>query len=111
MLCVLIFIYKNNYFQPLVLTSTPKGIKENVSRRHLRRRTKFLHDQIFTTAGATKLSLLGQTSALVKRFPQAERETILKEAQLSSATITSEAMVALKADMGVPWEKMKTMAR
>ena len=63
-----------------------------------------------TSAGSSKQSLMRQAGALLKSFRE-EREQILKEAKITSVQISAEAMVALKADMGIPWEKLKTMAR
>lgn len=61
--------------------------------------------------GGKAENALKQTSHLLKSFRHEDRIEILKNSNISSVAITPEAMVALKVDMGIPWEKMKTMAR
>ena len=62
-------------------------------------------------SGESKTSLLEQTASLIKVFSQEDRQDILRKAKISIIEITPEEMVALKADMGIPWEKLKTMSR
>ena len=62
-------------------------------------------------AGKDLPSICSQTSALMRTFTEDDRLHILKEANIGSTEISAEAMVALKADIGVPWIKLKTMAR
>ena len=63
------------------------------------------------STGTSNTSLVEQTASLVKSFGENERQKILKKANISAVEITPEEMVALKANMGVPWEKLKTMSR
>ena len=63
------------------------------------------------STGTANTSVVEQTASLVKSFGENERQKILKKANISAAEITSEEMVALKANMGAPWEKLKTMSR
>ena len=62
-------------------------------------------------SGESKTSLLEQTAPLIKVFSQEDRRDILRKAKISITETTPEEMVALKADMGMPWEKLKTMSR
>ena len=47
----------------------------------------------------------------MKSFEESDRKEILQNSNISTTNITSEEMVALKADLGLPWEKLKAMAR
>ena len=40
-----------------------------------------------------------------------KKHDILEKAGIYPAVITPENMVAMKADLGIPWEKLKCMAR
>ena len=100
-------------FQPFVITSTPKAIKDStkVSNKTLNNRKKLILDQMKTSSGESTGSLIKQTAVIIKSFGKEERQLVLEKANISAKEITSEEMVALKADMGVPWEKLKTMSR
>ena len=64
-----------------------------------------------TSSGESKGSLIQQTAVIIKSFCKEERQLVLQKANINAKEITPEEMVALKADMGVPWEKLKTMLR
>ena len=100
-------------FQPYIFTSTPKHIKESdkVSKRTLKNRQIVLTNTLNVTAGSSSAAHVKQTGELIKSFDEINRQEILKLANISAAEITAEEMVALKADMGVPWTKLKTMSR
>ena len=96
-----------------MLSSTPKAIQssENVCKKILRNRTKFVTNQIDLCASSSKKSVLVQTTALLKRVDIDERSYILEKANIPRAELTSDVLVAMKADMGIPWEKLKVMSR
>ena len=100
----------STFLQPLVLTSTPKAMKssEEASKRTVQRRTSFLKRQLKLTSGDSSAT---QTCALLKSFHKEERQTILKEGNLSSNYISPQDMVTLKSTLGIPWEKLKTIGR
>ena len=75
------------------------------------RRNKYIKSQIEATSGSNKEDILIQTSKLVKSFDEEARVTILRNANISPVEIDAETMVAMKVDMGIPWEKLKTMSR
>ena len=52
-----------------------------------------------------------QSAAILKSLPKDERQAILKEGNIISNEISAADVVALKASLGVPWEKLKTMGR
>jgi len=64
-----------------------------------------------TCSGASKDAVSVQTGKLVKSFDVEQRTEIIKNAQIPSASIPEDALVAMKVDMGIPWEKLKTMSR
>ena len=96
-----------------MLTSTPNAIKkgEDVVSRTIIKRNKFIMNQLQTSAGSSKASILVQTKKLIKSFNEDGRRYILIAANISPHEISAEEFVAMKADIGVPWEKLKTMAR
>ena len=96
-----------------MLVSTPKSVQgsSSASKKTLQNRSKFLQNQMETFAGSSKDDLAVQTGSLLKSYGEKERELILKTSQIKSIEILPKTMVAMKLDMGIPWEKMKTMAR
>ena len=101
------------FIQPLVLTSTPKPIKlsTEASKRTLRNRSKFLKHHLQTASGNSTEAIMLQTGTLIKNFDSEERQKILATANINPVEISADAMVAMKSDLGIPWEKLKTMTR
>ena len=64
-----------------------------------------------TVAGDSAKGLTIQTAQLVKSFNSEERQEILKCGNIPSAEISPEKMVALKANLAIPWGKLKTICR
>ena len=77
----------------------------------MKRRNNFISRQLEETAGSSTAAKIKQTAVLLKSFDECERTKILEVANVGQAEINAEEMVALKADIGIPWEKMKIMAR
>ena len=63
------------------------------------------------STGGSSNSLVEQASKLVKTFPETDREIILRQANVPSPQISAEAMISMKVDIGIPWEKLKKMGR
>ena len=63
------------------------------------------------SAGSSSTAIMKQSSVLLKSFEEEERKEILQNVNIGVTEITAEEMVALKSDMGLPWEKIKTMSR
>ena len=103
---------KNFLFQPLVLTSTPKPIKisSDASKRTIYNRNKFLKSQLEITSGSQDSAIL-QTGELFKSFGTEERKVILEKVHIKPAEIFAYRLVAMKTDVGIPWEKLKTISR
>ena len=72
---------------------------------------KFFMSQLNNTCGNTEKTSVVQTSKLLKSFEEDHRKNILMKAGIFVADITPKEMVAMKVDMGLPWEKVKCMAR
>ena len=90
--------------------STPKAVKSSAecSKRTIQRRNNLLRKQIeFATSSSPPL----QTSYLVKSFGKSEQKELAENIGIGKVEITPEEMVALKAKLGIPWEKLKTMGR
>ena len=96
----------------MTFTPTPAALKDSteVSKRTIQRRSKFLKEQINFVSGSAKATSL-QTGAIIKSMTTDKREEILKMGNIKSVEIDAEKMVAMKAHLGLPWEKMKVMAR
>ncbi|XP_057308721.1 uncharacterized protein LOC130647029 [Hydractinia symbiolongicarpus] len=95
------------------MTSTPTPTKESdiASTKTIQNRTKFLKNQLIATSGKTKNVIIKQTGKVVKSFSSNDRQSILSNANNPQAEIDAESLVAMKVDMGIPWEKLKTMGR
>ena len=63
------------------------------------------------TSGETTESFNTQASSFIKSLDVEQRQIILKDAKIPSVDIPEDTMVAMKVDMGIPWEKLKTMSR
>ena len=48
---------------------------------------------------------------MLKSYDNEEAFKILKKANIGTMDLNVEKMIALKAGMGIPWNKLKTMAR
>ena len=105
--------YKHSisYFQPLVLSSTPIAYKDSskVSNKTLQGRSNFVKKELSICSGndGTK----NQAAHLIQSFGQGKRENILKLANILPFEVDAETMVAMKVDLGIPWEKLKNISR
>ena len=71
----------------------------------MKRRNNFISRQLEETAGSSTAAKIKKTAVLLKGFDECERTKILEVANVGQAEINAEEMVALKAVMGIPWEK------
>ena len=101
------------FWQPFTLISTPKAIKQSdeAGKRTLQRRNKILKKQTETSFGSSEAAFSRQAGMLMKTLSKDQRSQILKSAKISPIEIGAEEMVAMKVDLGIPWEKLKNMAR
>ena len=102
--------------RPTVVSITPVAYKPSteVSKKTLRKRTLDLKTNIEMVAGSSSdsnASTLLQVGMLLKGFDSEERQKILEVGQIEKSRITADNLVAMKADLSMPWEKMKAMAR
>jgi len=95
------------------LTSTPKASKEstNVCNKTINRRNKHLLSQIQVSSGSSTAATGVQTRKIIKSLDEDTRRDILNEANIESIEIGPAQMVAMKSDLGIPWEKLKSMSR
>lgn len=56
--------------------------------------------------GDTKVQMVNE----MRRIPKEEREILMKEAQFK-VTIPPEQGLAMKADLNIPWNKLRVMRR
>lgn len=96
-----------------MFTSTPKPVKNSneVCKRTIEKRNKFLKNQLLFSSGGNESGFSVQTGKLVKSLKENERVEILKRANITTKSITPEEFVAMKADLSIPWSKLKTMSR
>lgn len=99
--------------RPTIVQVTPVAYKksENVTTKTLRTRTAQMKSTMEVVTGGSKESMVLQTGQLVKLFNVKERVSILDAAKITRSHIDAESLVAMKADLGMPWEKMKAMSR
>ena len=92
------------------MCAVPQPVKpsDQSSTRSVQRRNEYLRSQIdFVSGGA----FAHQTISLIKSMGKDERAKILKSANLVTAHIDAEQMVAMKCNLGFSWEKLKVIAR
>ena len=96
----------------MYFTSTPKPTKrsENASPKTVCQRNKFFIGQLNNKSRNAEKASVVQTSRLLKSFEEDHRKNILMKAGIVVADIAKE-LVAMKVDMGTPWEKVKRIAR
>jgi len=64
-----------------------------------------------TTSGSTDGAIITQTSKLIRSMDFEKRKKILEMSKIASVELSEEILVAMKVNMGIPWEKLKTMSR
>ena len=97
----------------MMLNSTPISSKpsDKVCKRTIFNRNKFLSNMIEITSGSSEDAVTEQTSKLISSIDFEKRQKILEKAKIPRAEIPENVMVAMKVDMFIPWEKIKTMSR
>ena len=95
-----------------MFTTTPMKTKDSneACAKTVFNRNKLLLGMVHTTSGKSNGAVTIQTGKLVKSLGVEERQQILKTAGISME-LGEEELVAMKVDMGIPWEKLKTMSR
>ena len=79
----------------------------DASKRTVRRRSETLSKVREITSGGDTTA---QLAAEVKSLSKAEREELLQQAQLPILIPTNHAL-AMKADLGIPWNKLRILRR
>ncbi|XP_065672288.1 uncharacterized protein LOC124815234 [Hydra vulgaris] len=99
--------------RPLCLTVTPKAYKESAScsTSTLKKRNRLLMEEVSHQIGISKDSQVMQTAVMLKSFDYNQKRKILENANVGVVEFSAEELVAFKADVGIPWNKLKTMSR
>ncbi|XP_065652979.1 uncharacterized protein LOC124812446 isoform X1 [Hydra vulgaris] len=74
-------------------------------------RNSLLKNQLQIIAGKYVDAVGCQSSQLLKSFQPETRELILANSNINRVTIGAAEMVAIKADLSLPWEKLKTISK
>ena len=77
------------------------------SARTLKRRTEMISRVRYITSGGDNMV---QLASEIQSLTKAEREELLHNAQLPIIIPTSQAL-AMKADLGIPWNKLRILRR
>ena len=94
----------------MVITAVPSRSKENVTPRQLSRTSKFVQGQIELASGSkNKDRQQKQVGSLIKSYGEEERRKILSNAGISDAEINEEELIAVKANLSIPWRKLFVM--
>ena len=70
-----------------------------------------VQQHLSTISGSSSEAVSVQAGKLVKSFDQDTRLNILKIANIPPVEISPEHMIAMKVDLAIPWEKLKTISR
>nr|XP_047141032.1 uncharacterized protein LOC124816065 [Hydra vulgaris] len=99
--------------RPLCLTVTPKAYKESASCSisTLKKRHRLLMEEVNHQVGNSKDSQVMQAAVMLKSFDYCQKRKILQNANIGIVQLSAEELVAFKADVGIPWNKLKTMTR
>ncbi|XP_065645053.1 uncharacterized protein LOC136075538 [Hydra vulgaris] len=105
--------FKSGGPRPMVFTHAPKAYVNSAqaAQSTLRLRNTNNAKHFETLAGNLNDAVANQTSKLLNSLSQDTRHSILDNAGLNHSEISASVMVAMKTDMGVPWEKLKIMSR
>ena len=85
----------------------PQGKKAQVSNRTLQRRVSQVKRFHATISGGDPKPLI---AAEMKQIPKAERQALMKEAGFKLEVPEGEGL-ALKASLGIPWNKLRHLRR
>ena len=61
--------------------------------------------------GSSATTAAEQTGELVKSYSEKEKCIVRQAGNMECSDISPEEMLALKAKLGIPWEKLKTIGR
>ena len=93
----------------MYLTPTPVANKSSTSafKRTIQRRNVFIKDQLQSTSK----DLVAQAGFFMKSLGLQERQLLINEAGIKPSHIEASEMVAMKSNLGLSWERMKTLVR
>ena len=82
-----------------------------VCHKTIGRRNMVLQQHLSTVSGSSNEAVSAQAGKLLKLFDQDTRLNILKIANIHPVEKSPVHMVAMKVDLAIPWEKLKTISR
>ena len=94
----------------LVKVAKPSLSSEEASRRTIKRRSHELQ-QVREFISGGRDAAHQQLASEVLQLSQVERKELLKEAGLVASDLPVEHGLAMKADLGLPWNKVRTLRR
>lgn len=84
---------------------TPKAVKKDVCKRTLRKRNQSIRRHIDVSSCGDSIK---QTTSLIASFKGEEKQKVCSSV---GTVIDAETIVAMKADLGIPWEKLRKLSR
>ena len=94
----------------LVMVTKPSLSEEEASRRTIKRRTHELQ-QVREFISGGRDAAHQQLASEVLQLSRVERKELVKEAGLVASDLPVEHGLAMKADLGLPWNKVRTLRR
>ncbi|XP_047134470.2 V(D)J recombination-activating protein 1 [Hydra vulgaris] len=103
--------FKSGGPRPVLFSSIAKAYvtSNEASSTTIKERNAILKRNMEIVSGTSTDSVCSQSSKLLKSFPSETREKILTNLNIEGVAISATKMVAMKADLGLPWEKLKNI--
>ena len=100
-------------FQPALFTHTPKAYvcSNQAAKSTTCCQSSSIKRHLEVVQGTLNNAVGIQISKLAKTLPTEIRQSILANSTTKHVEISASEMAAMKTDMGIPWEKLKTMSR
>ena len=67
-----------------------------------------MKNQLDITSGG---DVIMQTTSLLQSFKTDDKQQIAAAANISGAYVSAAKVVAMKADLGIPWDKLRKLSR
>ncbi|XP_065675300.1 uncharacterized protein LOC136091551 [Hydra vulgaris] len=104
--------FKSGGPRPVLFSSIPKAYvtSNEASNATVRERNAIVKRNIEVVSGPSNDAVCSQSSKLLISLPSETKEKILANSNIK-VTISATKMVAMKADLCIPWEKLKNISR
>jgi hypothetical protein len=106
-------VLKQKMEKSVLFSSIAKAyVTSNVaSNTTIKERNAIVKRNMEIVSGTSTDAVCSQSSKLLKSFPSETREKILTNLNIEGVSISATKMVAMKADLSLPWEKLKNISR